>query len=252
LHVRPRTSSAGTYHHPFVSYFGMCSGYHACGTSRTSFHYTSRSVLRRLCSAVIPNSLWHRFSRASVFHPWMWTLNLRCSPSGQPSILVGTKSTSVTSSIHCSPRAWRLRHFAPGNWRCSAAWHLWKRFLTPRTLCPTFHVIADSAQAVLTSRAKVSEFDEMAIAPCVVYTRPAFDLGGKFNLGFTGSCPCRVGWGPPFTHPWPHNVHYFPRYIDVLLPIFEPFDERCAYYLSPAHQLHPTSCIGFLVSNGFR
>jgi hypothetical protein len=39
------------------------------------------------------------------------------------------------------------------------AWHLWKKFLTQRTLCPTFHVIADSAQAVLTSRAKESEFD---------------------------------------------------------------------------------------------
>ena len=39
------------------------------------------------------------------------------------------------------------------------AWHLWKTFLTQWTLCPTFHVIADSAQAVLTSRAKVSEFD---------------------------------------------------------------------------------------------
>jgi hypothetical protein len=123
LHVRPRTSSAGTYHHPFVSYFGVCSGYHACGTSRTSFHCAPRIALRKLCSAVIPNSLWHLSSRASVFHPRTWALNLRCSPSGQPSILVGTKSTSVTSSIHCSPRVWKLRHFVPGDWRCPVCWY---------------------------------------------------------------------------------------------------------------------------------
>jgi hypothetical protein len=224
LHIRPRTSFAGTYHHPFVSYFGMCSGYHACGTSRTSFHCASRSVLRRLCSAVIPNSLWHRFSRASVFHPRLTlgaTFHTRRYEVYLRYLFDPLFSQGMEVETLCSRELALLSMLV-------SAWHLWKRFLTPRTLCPTFHVIADSAQAVLTSRAKVSEFDEMALAPCVMYTRTAFDLGGKFNLGFTGSCLCRVGWGPPFTHPWPHNLHYFPRYIDVLLSIFEPFDERCA------------------------
>jgi hypothetical protein len=49
LHVRPRTASAGTYDHPFVSYFGVCSGYQACGTGRISFHGAFRSAFRRLC-----------------------------------------------------------------------------------------------------------------------------------------------------------------------------------------------------------
>jgi hypothetical protein len=39
------------------------------------------------------------------------------------------------------------------------AWYLWKRFLTHRTLYPTLYVITDSTQAMLTSRAKVSELD---------------------------------------------------------------------------------------------
>ena len=39
------------------------------------------------------------------------------------------------------------------------AWYLWKRFLTHRALYPTLYVITDSAQDMLTSRAKLSELD---------------------------------------------------------------------------------------------
>ena len=38
------------------------------------------------------------------------------------SVFVRTKSTSVTSSIHCSPRAWRLRHGAPKELLESECW----------------------------------------------------------------------------------------------------------------------------------
>ena len=57
LHTRPKTSSAGTYHHPFVPYLGWYSGYQSRGISKTSFHSGLRSACSRLWSG-FPNRFW--------------------------------------------------------------------------------------------------------------------------------------------------------------------------------------------------
>ena len=38
----------------------------------------------------------------------------------------------------------------------------------------------------------------------------------------------RVGWGPPFTHPWPHNCHYSPCYLNFVFRVPEPRNECSA------------------------
>jgi len=121
LHVRPRTASAGAYHHPGVSNLGLWSGYHACETSRISLHEALSSAFRRLRS-VLTSRLWHRRSLKLASQPLMWALNLRCLPSRYSCVFARTMSTSVTSSIHCSPRAWRLRHRASSDLLCSDCW----------------------------------------------------------------------------------------------------------------------------------
>jgi hypothetical protein len=56
------------------------------------------------------------------------------------------------------------------------AWHLWKSFLTHRTLNPTLYVIADSTQAVLTSRATALHVESPPKEyPCTLPTAKQID-----------------------------------------------------------------------------
>jgi hypothetical protein len=51
LHIRPRISSEGTYHHPGVSNLGLYSGYHSCGMSRTSLLWVPFRGMNRALAA---------------------------------------------------------------------------------------------------------------------------------------------------------------------------------------------------------
>ena len=109
-HSFTRNSSAGAYHHPFVSNFVALAGYHVCGMSRMSLCWFLSEACWSLWSDSMSNRALHRTCLVAVSHPRTSARN--CRSSGVASLSSGCRAP-VTSSIQLSPSACTFNNWIP-------------------------------------------------------------------------------------------------------------------------------------------